>query len=179
MLARASHFEPRFQWNDNYYVPWAKGTLNRHLPVIPQPIPYPGMMSPPWMGRLPDIPQPTQDYRNAVGLWQAHLRVPKTSLFDAIVQNSLIKADQASSAYLGWIKTALRAAGIGPGGRVATTIAEGLWMFQRDVLRLANPDGVPGPKTETGLIFISRTLPPGRTVVPPVYNNRIVSVLQQ
>ncbi len=147
-----------FIWYDKfYYVPWAKGALNRNLPAT-----------------LPDDVDTDLNYRLAIKAWRERKLLPSGYEFDAAVQNSLIKLDNANPEYIKWVQKCLAASGEDPslkatGSKNAATI-DAIKIFQTNEVGLKD-DGVVGPKTETALYLRTGIKPPGRYRKLPALGN--------
>lgn len=149
-----------FNWHHAYYVPWAKGALNRHVPG----------------SSLVDNGDTGEaGYHSAIRWWRENKGLGSSVIFDEATQNSLIKADQTKRPYVGWVQSALTIAGfpVLVSGFVDAKTSEAIRKFQKTRMGSRNGDGIVGPKTETALMLWSHTRPPGRARDVPKYNNNV------
>lgn len=155
----------KFIWYDKfYYIPWAKGALNRHLPA-----------------KLIDNTDADMDYRTAVQAWRERNGLGSSYVFDAAVQNSLVKKDNADMAYIRWVQICLVLSGedptLPPHGVLDSRTREAIRLFQTNEMGESGVDGVVGPKTETALFLRTNVTPPGRhRKVPAMGNFQIPSM---
>ncbi len=149
-----------FNWHHAYYVPWAKGALNRHVPGS---------------SLVDNANTEEPGYRSAIRWWRDYQKLGSSPVFDEATQNSLIKADQTKGSYIGWVQTALTIAGftVFSSGFVDSKTKDAIRRFQKTRMGSKNADGIVGPKTETALMLWSHTRAPGRMRDVPKYNNYI------
>ena len=151
-----------FTWYQQfYYIPWAKGSINRNLPT-----------------NLTDNTEIDFHYRTAVQAWNQKAKLGSSYVNDQDTQISLVAADMANPKYITWVQVALvlsgEGSGIMPTGSMDLKTREAIKKFQKDRMGAAVPDGLVGPKTETALILRTNHKPPGRfRPIPAMGNHEI------
>lgn len=139
-----------FTWYQQaYFIPWAKGSINRNLPA-----------------KLIDNAEIDFDYRTALEAWNNKAKLGSKYVLDEATQISLVAADMANAAYIAWIQLALVISGEGKGilptGSLDLKTTQAIKKFQKDRMSTAKQDGLVGAKTETALFLRSKLKPPGR-----------------